>query len=261
MRYFLCILILFSVFLYYQKQHNPDNYYTIINRILPFVSDSKTTESKLLMEKKPQSTTDGESIKIPNSENTYIIDTKTQDCTLIGGSYYITYYNQKDHRWKDKIYGKNDTIEVYGCGPTVLAMIVSSLTDTKITPDTMAKWAYENDFFCEGSGSYHSIIPEGAKYYGLQVHSLENTTEDAIIQELNTGKVIVALVGQGHFTKSTGHFILLRGITLDGKVLIADPQSLDNSIQPWEISLLLQELKTTANNGGPLWVISPNLSN
>lgn len=43
-------------------------------------------------------------------------------------------------------------------------------------------------------------------------------------QDLSSGHIFVALMGSGHFT-SSGHFILLRGVTLDGKILVADPNS------------------------------------
>jgi len=60
---------------------------------------------------------------------------------------------------------------------------------------------------------------------------------------------------KGHFTTG-GHFILVHGITADGKVLIADPMSLENSLKAWDINVLLNELKTSATSGGPLWAIS-----
>ena len=33
----------------------------------------------------------------------------------------------------------------------------------------MAKWAYENGGWCKGQGSYHSLIPNAAKAWGLNV--------------------------------------------------------------------------------------------
>lgn len=166
----------------------------------------------------------------------------------------IIYYKQNDSRWADKIYGGNDTIGIYGCGPTVLAMVVSSLTEDKIKPDTMANWAYNNGYFCQGSGSYHSLIPEGATSFGLSVTNLNTPTPDVIRQELSTGKIIVALMDEGYFT-SGGHFIILRSSTLDGKIMIVDPMSLENSQTPWDIDFILNESKKKANSGGPMWSI------
>ncbi len=167
----------------------------------------------------------------------------------------LVYYSQTDDRWNDTIYGADDTIGVYGCGPTTLAMIISTLTDNIVTPDTMAKWSYDNGYFCNNSGSYHSLIPKGVNKHGLVSKSLESPTKQTIIDELSSGNLIVVLMNKGTFT-SEGHFIVLRGITNDSQVLIADSKSLDNSQKPWDIDLILKEAKLYANNGGPFWSIS-----
>ena len=72
---------------------------------------------------------------------------------------------------------------------------------------------------------------------------------------LAEGKLVVALMSKGHFTKS-GHFIVLRGITPEGRVLVADPASLKRSNQEWELSLILSEAKQRVGAGGPFWAIS-----
>ena len=69
------------------------------------------------------------------------------------------------------------------------------------------------------------------------------------------GKLVVAIMSKGHFTKS-GHFIVLRGITADGKVLVADPASLKRSNQEWDLSLILEEARKRVGAGGPFWAIS-----
>jgi len=57
-----------------------------------------------------------------------------------------------------------------------------------------------------------------------------------------------------HFTKS-GHFIVLRGVTSDGKILVADPASVARSNQEWDLSIILNEARPDAGAGGPLWAI------
>ena len=52
---------------------------------------------------------------------------------LTGGIVDVTYFCQSDDEWKDQPYG-TDTIGPYGCGPTVMAIAVASLTDTETTP-------------------------------------------------------------------------------------------------------------------------------
>ncbi len=169
----------------------------------------------------------------------------------------VVYYNQGDARWGNKLYGKYDTIRVAGCGPTSLAMVVSTFTDRQIDPGQMADWAYRNGYRCEGSGSYHSLIPEGARHFGLKVEGATVYEGQKIVDALADGKLVVAIMGPGHFTTS-GHFIVLRGVTEDGKILIADPASVKKSGQEggWDLSIFLNEARRGAAAGGPFWIIS-----
>ena len=52
---------------------------------------------------------------------------------LTGGSRDLIYYNQSDEAWAEEPYG-SDTVGRYGCGPAVMAMVVSTLTDTRMDP-------------------------------------------------------------------------------------------------------------------------------
>ncbi len=166
----------------------------------------------------------------------------------------LVYYSQTDPRWETAIYGGDNVIGVFGCGPTTLAMVASTLTDNKVTPDNVAKWAFDHGHFANDSGSYHSIIPKGAENYGLVSKSLGSPTKETILDELSKGKLVVVLMDQGLFT-SQGHFIILRGVTAEGKVLLADSQSADNSRQAWDAETILEEAKYSASSGGPFWSI------
>ncbi len=53
-----------------------------------------------------------------------------------------------------------------------------------------------------------------------------------------------------------GHFIVLRGITEDGKILVADPASRRKSEQEWDFDIILNEVQRGAGAGGPFWIIS-----
>ena len=59
---------------------------------------------------------------------------------LTGGTVALTYYNQGEEPWASRPFGP-DPISGYGCGPTALSMLVSSLTDQDIDPEEMAAWA------------------------------------------------------------------------------------------------------------------------
>lgn len=174
---------------------------------------------------------------------------------LTGGSYEIYYFNQGDPIWCDQPYG-NDTIGKYGCGPSALAMAVSSLTGQATDPVQMAQWAVGGGYWARHGGSYLSIVNGAAGDYGLQVESVPDCDADRLLLELSSGKIAVALMTKGHFTNS-GHFILLRGATLDGGILVADPNSRERSLAVWDAQLIIDELSKSRNNGAPLWFLSP----
>lgn len=173
---------------------------------------------------------------------------------LTGGGVLLRYYNQKDDAWAESLYG-NDPIGTYGCGPTALSMLVTSLTGEDLDPAQMADWAARSGYWARRSGSYLSIVEGAAKQYGLDCVSLSTTDPEELVTCLSAGGIAVALMGPGHFTKG-GHFILLHGVTLSGGILVADPNSRDNSLVVWDPQLILDELSPSRANGAPLWLLS-----
>ena len=174
------------------------------------------------------------------------------DIRFTDGATQVIYYNQLDKRYAGKPYGTDD-IGTYGCGPTCMAMVVSSLTNDTVDPVEMARWAYENGYWCSKSGSYHSLIPGAAKAWGLPVQGCGKTDGQRIVDALSQGKLVVAIMLKGHFT-SSGHFIVLRGVE-NGKILVADPASYTRSQQTWDLSIILNEASSRAGAGGPFWII------
>ena len=174
------------------------------------------------------------------------------DIRFSDGATQVVYYNQLDKRYASKPYGTDD-IGTYGCGPTCMAMVVSSLTNETVDPVEMARWAYENGYWCSKSGSYHSLIPGAAKAWGLPVQGCGKTEGQRIVDALSQGKLVVAIMLKGHFT-SSGHFIVLRGVE-NGKILVADPASYTRSQQTWDLSIILNEASGRAGAGGPFWII------
>lgn len=163
-----------------------------------------------------------------------------------------TYYNQEDPAWAKELYGKTDYIKDTGCGPTVLAMVVSALGDSKINPKEMADWSYENGYCSQGYGSYHTLIAEGLAAYGIQTTTTNDGTK--VQEALQAGYPVIALMGEGHFTGS-GHFLLLYDIDNHNKVSLADPKSKENSEKRWDLDTILQEAKTSPTTNGAYWII------
>lgn len=172
------------------------------------------------------------------------------DVTLDG----VTYFNQTDARWGGIMYGKSGTIAQAGCGPTAVAIAVSTLSGRYIIPSQVARWSVQNGYRAEGSGSYHSLIPAAGVHYGLAVEGI-GSDGDQLKEALERGDLVVALMSKGHFTNG-GHFIVLRGITSEGKVLVADPSSLSRSKKAWDLDIILDECNGRSGSGGPFWVYS-----
>ena len=116
----------------------------------------------------------------------------------------------------------------------------------------LAEWSVANGHRCEGNGSYHSLIPEASAAYGLNCE--KNLTAQEIVDALSSGKLVVAIMGKGHFTQG-GHFIVLRGVTEEGKIYVADSASYSRSEKTWDLSVIMEEAHKTAGSGGPFWAI------
>ena len=192
----------------------------------------------------------------PDSEYGDVGGLESYEGVMIGeaGETQVVYYNQGDPRWSGRMYGRSSTIGQAGCGPTSLAMAVSTLTGRTVDPPAVCAWSVANGYRCEGNGSYHSLIPDGAAHYGLKVEKLGRSSARELQRHLSSGHLVIGIMAKGHFTEN-GHFILLRGITASGKVLVADPASYKRSGMEWNMSIVLNEGRKDASAGGPFWAV------
>lgn len=155
---------------------------------------------------------------------------------------------QTDPAWARDPYS-GGTIAEQGCGPATLAMARIRLTgSTDLGVAEMADWATKHGFSTDGSGSYWSLMTEGAAQLGLSSRELGRPTAQALIDELNTGRPVICIMGPGTFT-STGHFIALERVTEDGKVVIRDPNSSHNTRKTWDAELIANEAKAAWSLG------------
>lgn len=170
-----------------------------------------------------------------------------------GNSKDVVYFSQYDSRWGSQMYGKTNTIAGAGCGPSSLAICISTLTNKTVTPPEVCTWSVKTGHRCEGSGSYHSLIPDGAAHWGVPCRGIGQSKKQ-LVQALQDGKLVIAIMSRGHFTRG-GHFIVLRGITSQGKILVADCASYERSQKEWDINIFLNECNKGAAAGGPFWVL------
>lgn len=200
------------------------------------------------------SLTEDQNLSYEDSDGDGYYNTDYGDITFSDTETPVVYYNQTDARWGNKLYGKSGTIGEEGCGPTALAIAVASLTNQQVTPYDVAQWSVKNGYRCEGNGSYHSLIPNGGEHYGLKVTGIGNNSKK-LVEALQEGKLVIAIMTKGHFT-SSGHFIVLRGVTEEGNILVADPASVKRSNQEWALGIITNEASRRAGSGGPFWVMS-----
>ena len=108
-------------------------------------------------------------------------------------------------------------------------MVIAYLTgNTNQTPYTLFKWAYANGYY-SGGGLGHSCLTKLTDLYGLKGTWIEND-EERITEALRAGHPVIAHMGPELFA-SGGHYIVLRGITDDGYVLVNDPGSRKRNVK------------------------------
>lgn len=148
---------------------------------------------------------------------------------------------QWDERWGYEKYGEG-LIAVNGCGPTTLSMVYMGLSgDTSMHPLAMAKLAEEKGYYVSGSGSAWSMMKDLARSLGLDSRS--GICDVAHIKEqLSMGHPVICIMGPGDFTYN-GHFIVLTGMTKDGKIKVNDPNSRKNTEAEWDAQTIVDQTK------------------
>jgi len=147
---------------------------------------------------------------------------------------------QWDERWGYASYGEN-MIAISGCAPTSLAMVISGLTgDTSITPYKVAKYAEDNGFYVDGTGTSWSLMTSGSEFFGIDAKQI-SLSKDNVFSELENGHPIIASMREGDFT-TAGHFIVLTGVS-NGKIKINDPNSKKRSSLLWNYDRLESQIK------------------
>jgi len=138
--------------------------------------------------------------------------------------------------------GTPKSVSTSGCGATCVSMIVAYLTgNTQQNPYQLFFDAVEDGYY-KGNGLSHEALSHYLSEYGVKGKWIFNDG-DAIIKALKEGKPVIAHMGDGIFTEN-GHYVVLRGVTEDGKILINDPNSRSNCSKAFPIDTLLREART-----------------
>ena len=161
----------------------------------------------------------------------------------------IYYFNQQDYSEyylssnpSVPEFGPGTTIKDLGCGPTSLAMVVSSLLGEPHGPiETTEKVCSTGG--CVSYGTDRWWLGSVAESYGLKVSYVNGKDNPAaLVSELSSGNTLaIALMGPGTFTNSA-HFIVLTGYDGNGNISVADPWSRDlTNIKWFDINTILGE--------------------
>lgn len=153
----------------------------------------------------------------------------------------IPLFQQWDQRWGYVTYG-NDIIAIDGCGPTCMSMVYTGLTGkSNYTPADMADFCMENNYYNQETGTSWSLMLNGARKLELESKRID-VSGKSIKREIKAGRPVIASMEPGDFT-TTGHFIVLTGLTEEGTVQVNDPNSIENSQKDWEMKTLVGQIK------------------
>lgn len=264
-KFFIFIFIIFlTIFLYNNKKENIDKEEQISHSNISneSISYSTTTQTKEPLEKLEELSQKDKRIKtIIENKGSYpeillMMLSKNTDMTD-----YVYHYNkykgnvfsdnlgkvkkgqyplllQYDKRWGYGNYG-DSVIAISGCGPTSVAMVIAGLTGRNdITPYDIAKYAYENGYY--ENGTSWDFFTKGVIKYGIIGKEIA-LSESVMVKELKKGHPIICSMRPGDFT-TTGHLILITDYKND-KFKINDPNSKERSNKLWSYQTLKTQIK------------------
>lgn len=155
---------------------------------------------------------------------------------------------QTDARWAGKTYG-NSTVAVSGCAPTCISMVLLAFDhDSTATPDQVAKYSAENNYYVEGSGTKWTFISEGSRHFGLIADEVP-LNEAMMKNKIKEGSMLILALGPGDFTEE-GHFIVVYDYSEEG-FLVNDPNSVENSSVPWDYDRIEGQIRN-------IWSVVPD---
>ena len=124
----------------------------------------------------------------------------------------VPLYFQNDY--PDNMYGYG-TIASSGCSVTCLAMVATYMTGHTYLPDQLAR------YFGGRAINNMARLEYGAT--AMQLPYTKNTNWHHTLAALEEGKIAIVLLDENSAFTASQHFVVLTGVTEDGKVLVNDP--------------------------------------
>lgn len=137
-------------------------------------------------------------------------------------------YNQLDY--PNKRFGSG-TVATSGCGITSLAMVATYLTGHTYLPDELAGY-----FGGYGENNVQRL-EYGAKQMQLPIRKADNIRQ--IFSAMKEGNIAILLMNHLSIFTESQHFIVLNGMTKDGKYLVAD--SYAPNYEKWDLKRGFEE--------------------
>lgn len=140
----------------------------------------------------------------------------------------VPLYFQTDY--PEVMYGSG-TIETSGCSITSLAMVATYLTGYDYLPDELA------GYFGGRAENNIARLEYGAEVLQLPYEKPENW--HGALAALKEGKTVIALMNANSIFTESQHFIVLTGVTEDGKILVND--SYAPNYEKWDLKKGFEE--------------------
>lgn len=157
----------------------------------------------------------------------------------------FVFYNQCHAPWGSMTPPSN-TVCYNACGPTSTAMAITNLTGQKVTPLETTKYVSENGMWMAGGGTTFDTNVHLAKKWGLKsstISAAQSQDINYIKKVLDDGGLVMVAgqPGPRPYWRIGAHFILIRAITKEGKILIANPAptGADDNTREWDAGDIL----------------------
>ncbi len=165
----------------------------------------------------------------------------------------VVYYNQGEEPWGSMPYGTS-TIGDAGCGPTSMAIIISTLTGQTVNPQMTCAYAISNGEYVSGVGTAHSFPANASHHWGVTCERVGKDRMGYVVQSLKEGKMVLEICEAYTITGSgSGHFIVLTGVTRDGYITIADCASRERTGKVYSVETITSYGRDLAE--GAFWII------
>ena len=151
------------------------------------------------------------------TEETVPVETEAPKVTIDA----VPHYHQSEY--PDIRYG-NGTIATSGSSVAALAMVATYMTDHVYTPADIA------------GGSHYKRLEKVSDLMQIPWKRALNVNE--ALKAVREGKIAIALMGSRSVFPGGNHFIVLTGVTEDGKIWVLDPDDRDYSA--WGVGELLE---------------------